>query len=342
MEGAARLTDTMDALRSGLRTHVALVAFLTLGMTEPPPPGIAYDEIARIVPPGATPPPVGSFAQDAAVIAALPPLVVPKGRMPNYSAMIVLQNIASLAHDPYTAFVNSWAATAAGRLETKAVAADFNKKKADFANGRAVRERTGVLVTFAYYRGWSRIEFIPGYITIDKPDQGLTITLDSAKKTYHSVHAGSIETFTVNSGAAAGTATLDGAAAVETLPPARIEGLPARGYRTSGSIIVTRASNACAAGQHHVTETEYVSDQPDPRYDAVEDASNAQPLVGACAVGSPISHREPGHLVLYRAVMVDEGLPSAFGTALERGNVRALGEADNAMFLPPPNFTEEP
>ncbi len=332
----------MNALRFGLRTPVVLIALLTLGMAEPPPPGIAYDEIVHIVPPGATPPPLGSFAQEAAVIAALPPLVVPKARTPNYTAMIALQTVSSLAVDPYTALINSWAAVAAGRLEGKAVAADFNKKKTDFANGRAARERTGLLVTFAYYRGWSRIEFIPGYIAIDKPDQGLTITLDSAKKTYHSVHAGPIETFTVNTGAAAGTATLEGAIAVETLPPERIEGLPARGYRTSGSIIVTRASNTCAAGQHHVTETEYVSDKPDARYDPAQDASNAQPLVGACAFGSPVSHREPGHLVLYRAVMVDEGLPAAFGTAIERGNIRALGEADNAMFLPPPNFSEEP
>ena len=332
----------MNALRFCLRTTVTLIALLTLGMGEPLSPGIAYDEIARIVQPGATPPPVGSFAQDAAVIAALPPLVIPKGRMPNYSAMIALQIAASLSFNPITAGVGSWAATAAGRLESKAVAADFKNKKAAFANGQSARQRTGVLVTFAYFRGWSRIEFVPGHITIDKPDQGLTITLDSEKKTYQSVHAGSIETFTANSGATAGSATLDGAAAVETLPPERIEGLPARGYRTSGSIIVTRASNACAEGPHHVIETEYVSDMPDARYDAAEDASNVQPLVGACAYGSPVSHREPGRLVLYRAVMVDEGLPTAFGTALERGNVRALGEADNAMFLPPPNFTEEP
>ena len=81
---------------------------------------------------------------------------------------------------------------------------------------------------------------------------------------------------------------------------------------------------------------------PDARYDAVEDAANSQPLVGACTLSSSVSHREPGHLVLYRAVMVDEGSPAAFGTALERGNVRILGEADNTMFLPPPNFTEEP
>jgi hypothetical protein len=332
----------MNALPPGLRIHVALAAILMLGMAEPPPPGVAYDEIARVLAPGATPPPVGSFAQDAAVIAALPPLVVPKGRPPDYSAMKLLMLASTRAVLPWVALGTSWAATAAGRVEMKVVADDWKKEKADFANGRAVRERTGVLVAFAYYRGWSRIEFVPGYIVIDKPDQGLTITLDSAKKTYHSVHVESIETFTANSASVTGTATLDGAAAVEALPPMRIEGLSARGYRTTGSIIVTRASKACVAGPHHVTETEYVSDLPDTRYDPVQDATNAQPLVGACTMDSSVSHHEPGHLVLYRTVMVDEGSSAAFGTALERGNVRALDDADNALFLPPPNFTEEP
>jgi hypothetical protein len=85
-----------------------------------------------------------------------------------------------------------------------------------------------------------------------------------------------------------------------------------------------------------------VSDLADARYDAVEDAANAQPLVGACTLGSSVSHREPGHLVLFRTVIVDDGSPAAFGTAIERGNLRALGEQDTAMFQPPPDFTEKP
>ena len=37
------------------------------------PRGIAFDEIARLLPPGTPPPSVGTFAADAAAIAALPP-----------------------------------------------------------------------------------------------------------------------------------------------------------------------------------------------------------------------------------------------------------------------------
>jgi hypothetical protein len=338
----------MNVLRFGLRARLALVACLTVAavyrptaaadptpaLVAAPAPGVAYDEIARVVPPGSTPPPVGSFADDAAVIAALPPLVVPKARDVNFTAMTLLASIPGIA--------SQWAAMAAGRAAIKVVADDWKRQNDEFANGRAARQRTGVLARFAYYRGWSRFEFFPGYATIDKPEQGVTITLDSANKTYTSVRTGPIETFTVTTASGTGSVTLDGTATVEAMPALRIGGVSARGYRTTGWISVTRASYACAAGRHHVSETEYVSDFADVRYDAVEDAANAQPLVGACTLGSSVSHREPGRLVLYRAVIVDDGSPAAFGTALERGNVRALGEQDNAMFQPPPDFTEKP
>jgi hypothetical protein len=339
----------MNVLRSGLSVRLALVACLSVAivavygptaaadrtpaLVAAPGPGVAYDEIARVVPPGSTPPPVGSFAEDAAVIAALPPLVVPKAREANYTALNVLASISN----PFAQL----AATMAGRAANKAVADDWKRQNDAFANGRAARVRTGVLAKFASFRGWSRFEAIPGYVTIDKPDQGVTVTLDSANKTYTSVRTGAIETFTVTTASGSGSATLDGTATIETLPPMRVEGVPTRGYRTTGTIIVTRASYACAPGPHHVSETEYVSDLADARYDAVDDAANAQPLVGACTLGSSVSHREPGHLVLFRTVMVDDASPAAFGTAIERGNLRALGEQDTAMFQPPPDFTEK-
>ena len=340
----------MIEFRLGWNARLALVACLAIAIAAAylptaaanptpasvaaPSPGVAYDEIARIVPPGSTPPPVGSFAGDAAVIAALPPLVVPKAREVNYTALKLLASIPSIAAQ--------WAAVAAGRAANKAVADDWKRQNDAFANGRAARQRTGVLAKFAYYRGWSRFEVVPGYVTIDKPEQGVTITLDSANKSYTVACTGAIETFTVTTASGSGSATLVGTPTVEALPRMRLEGVSARGYRTTGTISVARPSFACAAGQHRVSETEYVSDIADARYDAVEDAANAQPLVGACTLGSPVSHREPGRLVLYRTVIVDDGSPTAFGTALERGNVRALGEQDNAMFQPPPDFTEKP
>ena len=333
----------MNALRSELTARATLIAGLAVAISAmycplvllaAPAPGVAYDEIARVLPAGSTPPPVGSFAGDAAVIAALPPLVAPKAREVNYNAMNVLASIPGV--------LSQWAAMAAGSAANRVVAEDWKKQNEAVANGRAARQRTGVLAKFAYYRGWSRFEVIPGYVTIDRPEEGLTITFDSADKTYTSARTGPIETFTATTASGAGSVNVDGTASVEVLPPMRIEGVSARGYRTTGSISVTRASYACSVGSHHVSETEYVSNFADPRYNAVEDAADAHPLVGACTLGSPVSHREPGHLVLYRTIIVDDGSPAAFGTALERGNIRALGEQDDAMFQPPPGFAERP
>ena len=333
----------MKVLRSISSACLVLVGCLALAIAAADPalavgaasrPGVAYDEIARVLPPGSTPPPVGSFDVDAATIAALPPLVAPKPRDVNFSALKLLASIPGIA--------SQWAAMAAGRAAINAVADDWKKQNDAVAQGRAARQRTGVLAKFAYYHGWSRFEVVPGFVTIDKPEQGITITLDSANKTFTSARTGAVETFTVTTASESGGATLDGPAAVEVLPPLRVEGVSARGYRTTGSINVTRPSYACASGPHHITETEYVSDIEDARYDAVDDATNAQALVGACTLGSSVSHREPGRLVLYRTVIVDEGSPAAFGTVLERGNVRTLGEQDSAMFRPPPDFTEQP
>jgi predicted amidohydrolase YtcJ len=44
--------------------------------------------------------------------------------------------------------------------------------------------------------------------------------------------------------------------------------------------------------------------------------------------------------VLYRVVTVDEGAPTAFSVALERGNIRSIGEQDAALFQPPGDFKE--
>ncbi|MBC5825133.1 MAG: hypothetical protein GIW99_09670 [Candidatus Eremiobacteraeota bacterium] len=295
-------------------------------------PGIAYDEIARIVKADATPPPVGSFPADAAVIAALPPLSMPKPGEINTGAISTLSLIP---------VVGSWLAWAKGNALIHAQQEETKKEKDAFDTGVALRQKTGLLAKFAFYRGWRRVEVVP-YTTIDKPDEGLTVTLDDFKKTYRSVKtAPSVETYTVQSGAQAiAVPTVEKPTRVETLSQIRSEGLSARGYRTTGSIHVSRGTFFCAPGEHRIAETEYVSDLSDPQYNPNDDASNAQPLVTACGLGSSVSHREPGHFVLYRVVTVDEGTPAAFNVALERGNIREIGEPDAALFAPPPDYKE--
>ena len=311
------------------------------------PRGIAFDEIARLLPSGAPPPSVGTFTADAAAIAALPPLVVPKQHQLDVTALTALAAAGGLSGvmgpaGAIPTMILEHAAQVAGNVAIKANMAEFDKQKEGYANGKLARQRTGVLAKFAYYQGWSRVELTPGAAKIDQPDRGVTVTLDASSHTFTAVRTPPIgEAFTATSAGVRGTATLAGAPTLESLPEARIEGIAAHGYRTSGTITITRDSFLCAAGRHHVTETEFVADLPDPRYEAAQGAADAQPLVTACLLGNTVSHREPGKLVLYRTVMVDDDTPAAFGIALERGNIQPLTARDEALFEPPQGYTEK-
>ncbi len=312
-----------------------------------PTAAIAFDEIARFVPAGTPAPSLGSFREDAAVIAALPPLVIPKQHQLDFSAVTALASVGGAMSlfgmsGAIPGLVFQHAAKAAGSVAVRANMADLNKQKEDYASGKSARQRTGVLAKFAYFHGWSRAELIPGTAKLDKPDQGVRFTVDDASQSFIVARTPPVgDIITATSAGVRGAATLVGVATVETLPEEQVEGIAVRGYRTSGAITITRDSFMCAAGPHHVTETEFVSDLSDPRYDPAQDASAAQPLVTACLIGNTVSHREPGRLVLFRIVMVDDDTPAAFGIALERGNIRLLAEQDEALFQPPPGYSEK-
>ena len=199
-----------------------------------------------------------------------------------------------------------------------------------------------MLTSFAFYRGWSRVALTPELTAIEKPDQGLTLSLNYLTKTYRTFQtAPNVETYTVQSSMpTVAQPTLEGAPRVELLAPVTIAGRSARGYRTTGAINVPQITPTCSAGQHQIVEVEYVGDLPDPQYNPSLSLANSQPLVTACDVPSSVSHREPGRLVLYRVVMIDEGTPTAYGVALERGNIRSIGEQDAELFQPPADFKE--
>lgn len=275
-----------------------------------PAPGLAYDEIARVIRSDATPPPPGTFDADAAVIAMLPPLSLPKPP----SAGGALGNTLAMGALTMIPVVGGFIASAAIRAHAAAAKSAAQKQEQDYASAMAARQKAGVLAAFAFYHGWSRLALTTEFTTIEKPDQGLSITLNTLTKTYQSLPtAANVETYTVLSGTqTVAQPTLEKGPIVEPLPPAKIAGHSARGYRTSGSINVPQMTFFCSAGLHQIVETEYVSDLADPQYNSSQDSANAQPLVTACTLSSSVSHRDPGRLVLYRIVTVDEGTPTAF------------------------------
>jgi len=302
-----------------------------------PAPGIAFDEIARVIKADATPPPVGTFDADAAAIAALPPLSLPTrpsgGGVGNALAMGALGLIP---------MVGGFIEGAVMRAHIAAERAANKKIQEEYAATMTAHLKAGVLASFAFYRGWSRVALTPEFTAIEKPDQGLSLSLNYLTKTYQTFqNATNVETYTAQSGKpTVPQPTLEGAPGVTLLAPVTIAGRSARGYRTTGSINVPQITSSCSAGKHQIVETEYVSDLTDPQYNPSLRLANTQPLVTACTEPSSASHIDPGRLVLYRVVTIDEGTSTAYSVALERGNIRSISEQDAELFQPPADFKE--
>jgi hypothetical protein len=291
---------------------------------------IAYDQIVRVLN-KATPPPPDSFATDAARIAALP-------SMPDFKrAWAAVDAAQAMVSNPLTALVAQPVAMAA--------AATMTAYSAKATAVSEAQQRAGSILHAWFYRGWSRIDTSQsGFIV--KPDQGVQIALNLAKRTYSEtrlapVAGPSVETYVISQGPAA-QVTYSSAPALKTLGTMRIAGLAARGYQIDAAFALSAALGFCSSGSHVLSEVEYVADVPDPQ------ATPGQPLGGdqvareACSPTLAGSHRELGRLVVFRSTSLSGSGPSGdLVTVIERGNVRATGAADSAVFLPPPNFTQE-
>jgi len=299
-----------------------------------PPPAIGYDQVLRWMV-GATPPPPDSFAADAARIAALPP--TSSVNMPTAPGASTALGVLSMVP-----LVGGFAAAAnqAGQLAYAAAAGAASKKMAALNRETAT---AGTMLHVWFYGGWTRVDNGASGLIL-KPDEGLRIALDLAKKTYRQARAdphpvASGETYVVSADDVA--ATVLSSPATESLGSATIAGWPTRGYRTTATFTLPQTSGFCASGRHELTEVEYVADLPDPEA-KLAPALTASEIIGeACHPKTPGSHREPGKLALFRSTAVTRGIAGDFVSVVERGNVRALNAADAAIFSVPPSFIEE-
>ncbi|MBV9103955.1 MAG: hypothetical protein JO060_10205 [Candidatus Eremiobacteraeota bacterium] len=307
------------------------------------PPAIAFDQIDRILIQGATPPPVGSFAADADTIASLPPLDAnvkkiegaQKAAMSAASGSLLVSGVLGMIP-----FVGGFLGAAAAHAAN--AAAQANLQQQIQANNAAVMHfvNAGKLSRFAFYHGWSRAERAGKDVTIVSPDGRFTTVLDVATKTARTSDATAADqTYVVSTEGNAAAPALDGPASIQSLPEAKIDGMRARGYRTTGTLVLPHAVVWCAAGRHPVTQTEYVVDQRDVQPAA--DISPAQQLSDGCSPNSTASYREPGRLVVYRATSVDPGTPLAVSIMFERDNIRHLDATSMPLLSIPSDYTKE-
>lgn len=368
-------------LRSLLRVGgaVALAALVSpVAPSAAPGPGVAYDEIVRVLV-SATPPPPGNFQADVAAINSTGPAPTPT---PARKRSIGLGSIAS-------AVLSGGGAGAIGGAIAEDVAANAldnalqQSLGAQFAAlGASVRSFLQPhLMRYAYYNGWERVDDIADQTaTIRKCDVGQVYRLNLAKKTY-SVYDPNAEPSpsatapppprggrpaAPGTPAPPGTAVADVSSTTRALGPMRIENQPTNGYDSTASFVVSQATGSCRNASASISTDEYLSalnrptvtSCPARRAPVPESANEAvtppQPTGGCRPTltfhnsGPPVP---PGKLSLYTLVTMNGSgatpAPSASGAPgigflTERGNIKSLGESDAALFSVPSDFTKSP
>jgi hypothetical protein len=307
------------------------------GAAVPQQPSIAFDQIDRILLRGEAPPPVDSFAADAAVIASLPPLkanTTSKGKAVAKTAGSMLVSMAVNAIPFAGPLILGAASRAANAAQQAAERRESEKQQAALMRFISA----GTLSRFAFYHSWLRSEH-GREVTIVKPDENFLAVVDLANKTVHTIDTRtSPETIEIDTTEGLLPA-LVGEAVTERLPDATVSGLRARGYRTTATIELQQAMNWCAPGRHTVTQVEYVADLPDPQ--VIQSVPSARALADGCEPASTESYREPGRLVLYRATNIDPATPRGITMMFERGNVHPLDKSSVSLFSVPADFTKE-
>ena len=368
-------------LRSLLRASAALAFAALIAPAVPaasPGPGIAYDEIVRVVV-NATPPPPGNFQADLAALnaatVAASPTPAPRRRG------ISIGNIASVlaggggAGDVAGAVAGEAISNAMDNALQASLGAQFGALAA-MARGFL----TPHLLRYAYWNGWERVDDVAAQTaTIRKCDAGQVIRLDLAAKTY-AIYDPSAEPTPAPGPAAparrgrppqAGQAETPGTAvaslteATRALGAQRFEAVPASGFDTTTGFSITQSTGSCHDGNASIETVQYLSGLARPTVNACPVRRAALPQTAAEAVSPPagggcrptFSARRSGptppsnRLALYSLVTFSGGggatpAPQASGSGLgfltERGNLKTLGAADAGLFSVPQGFTKSP
>jgi hypothetical protein len=357
----------------------ALAALVSpLSPSAAPAPGLAYDEIVRVVV-SATPPPPGNFQADlteinTAAVAATPTPAPRRGIGFGNIAKAVLTGSAGGA-------VGSLAGDAAGNAMDNALQQSLGAQFAIL--GASIR---GFLqphvLHYAYYNGWERVDDVSSNsATIRKCDIGQVYKLDLAKKTYSVYDPASEPTPAPAAAAPArgqrpqpagapappGTAVADISATTKSLGALRIENQNTAGYDSTAAFSMTQATGSCRNASASITTDEYFSalNRPAVTSCPIRRApipTSATDVVtpqstGGCKPTLTFHTGGPAlpanKLSLYTLVTMNGSGPSpapasspaafgGIGFLTERGNIKTLGAADVALFSVPADFTKSP
>ena len=273
-------------LRSLLRASAA-VAFASLLAPAAPgaaaAPGLAYDEIVRVVV-NATPPPPGNFAADLAAlgttqaVAASPTPAPRKHGLSLGSLTSIAGGLAggvsggNIAGGVMTSVANQVVSSAISSAMSNAIQRSVGAQFGGLA-AAAQNFLQPHLTHYAYWNGWVREDNVAAQTaTIRKCDAGQVIRLDLAHKTY-SVYDPAAEPTDAPAAPPAtrrgpppteapqqpGTAVISLTSATKALGPLQIQDQATTGFDSATTFAVSQATGSCHDGNATFEETQYLS-----------------------------------------------------------------------------------
>jgi hypothetical protein len=282
------------------------------------PPGLVYDEIARVVPSDATPPPPDAFALDFATLQASPPAPPPAA-----------QRRGIFGGGSREESVNRDGGL--GRFATVL---------APFAPGRLERH--------AFLNGWERIDDpVARTATIYRCDVNQVIYLDLERKRYRIAVPLADDPAPKGGGTASGVVYHDGVA----LGDQSIAGMKTHGFAAIDRIVLTGSTGTCAGGTlTAATQTDYARiAEPHRLCPARRPSVPPAPVSWIARNGCTpsIKARNSGpvepvaQLAVFRLQRIGSALAGTIapiGFSVERGNVQTLDSNAQFLFAVPAGF----
>lgn len=363
-------------VRQLLRASAAIAFAAFLAPTAPsaaPPPGLAYDEVVRVVV-NESPPPPGNFQGDLAAARASTPSPLAQApaakRRPNLGS---LANVLISGGNP-----NAIGNAAATEVFSSAIQASLQRTMTGAFTPLVAMVNSFLqphVMHYSYWNGWERVDDVTAQTaTIRKCDLGQVVQLDLARRTYT---MGGTDASPAASAAPApassarpsapgppkepGTANVTFTLTTRALAAERIENQSASGYETTATFTMSNATGSCRNGGGSIQSVEYLPAITRPTVTSCPIRSSAlperpvevvAPPAGGCRPTFSASSSGPAppadRLSLYSLVKLSaagaspapQATGGGFGFLTERGNLHPLGAADVGLFEIPQGFTK--
>ena len=370
-------------LRSLLRATAAVAFAALIAPAVPsaaPPPGLAYDEIVRVVV-NATPPPPGNFQADLAALTSPQAVAASPTPAPRKRGIGIGAIAGALAGGGVGGVAGAVAGDALSNAMDNAVQQSLGAQFGALA-AMARGFLQPHLMRYAYLNGWERVDDVTGQTAvIRKCDAHQVVHLDLAKKTYtvydptaEPTDAPAAPAPAPRRGRAAppdpqapGTTVATLTSTTKALGPLRMENQTTAGYDSTVSFATTQSTGSCRDGSASIGNVEYLAPVSRPAVTSCPiRPRRAVPETADAAVTAPSGGCRPtlamhrsgptppaNRLALYSLVTFGTGAaatpapaasPAAgsVGFLTERGNLKTLGQADTGLFAIPQGFTKAP